>query len=39
MNADTARNDSIRRQLAEQMRSYEQDLAFRKAFPLGGGWL
>lgn len=39
MNADTARNDSIRRQLAEQMRSYEQSLAFRKVFPLGGGWL
>lgn len=35
MNADTNRLDSIRRQLAEQMRSYEQNLAYKKTFPYG----
>ena len=35
MNADTNRLDSIRRQLAEQMRSYEQNLAYQKTFPFG----
>ena len=35
-NADTARLDAMRTQLAEEMRRYEQNLYFRKTFPTRG---
>lgn len=37
MNADTARLKQLRENLAAQMRSYEQNKAYNKVFPMGNG--